>query len=590
MPSSAPAPGRLGAGHRDANADREDVRLALAHFKAGRLDRAEALVHAVLERNPDSLPALKVLGLIAERTGHHEAAVELMGRAIARDPDDAVTLVNLAGALAALQRHAEAETNARRAIRLEPELPEAHNNLGLALRAQGHVAEATACYERAISLRPAFAEAHNNIGNALMETGALDRAVAAYERALAIRPDFADAWNDLGAALGERGEKERAIACYREALRHAPDSANALFNLAFALRDRDAFDEGLACFRRATAKKPSLADVNRDRSLPLLLAGKLEEAWREYEWRGAMRSLGPFADMVWNGEDLSGKTILVWGEQGIGDQILFASCIPEVLRIAGHCIVECDYRLVPLFQRSFPAAGVHGEKRYGGGSSVEWSDFSWLDRYPRVDRFVLAGSLPRFFRASLASFPETNRFLIADGARAQAWRHRLDALAPGRWVGVSWRSIDVSGARKDEHPPVACWGPLLGRGDVRFVSLQAAATDAEFRQFRDMFGCAIHAFEDLDLMNDLDGTAALMAALDGVVATQTNVAEMAGGLGRPTWRVARGEGRKDWSCLGTDRRPWFPGMRALFGVAPDELMAAFERVAAEVALLPRPRS
>jgi tetratricopeptide (TPR) repeat protein len=509
-----------------------------------------------------------------------------MQKAAALAPVDAALLVNLAGALAALARHPEAEAAARRALALAPELPEALNNLGIALKGQGKLDEAVACYERAVCKKPDFAEAHNNLGNALKAKGTAERAVECYRRALALRPGFADAWNDLGAALFDLGEKEQAVACFREALGLRPEFADALFNLAFALKEVGDFEEALACFRLAARKKPALADVNRDRSLPLLCSGRLWEGWREYEWRGAMRSLGPFVELAWKGEPLAGKTLLIWSEQGIGDQILFASCFPDALRLAGHCIIECDARLVPLFRRSFPGASVHGDKRFGGGPRVEWDDFSWLDGLPRVDHFVLAGSLPRFFRSSLAGFPADNRFLVADGAAVRAWRGRLASLGGGRKIGVSWRSIDRSGARPDEHPPLACWGPLLERQDVRFVSLQAAATEDELRGIEEAFGCRLHVFDDLDLLDDLDGAAALTAAVDGVVATQTNVAEMAGGLGRPTWRVARGEAAKDWSCLGTDRRPWYPGMRALFGLAPGELTEAFRRVAAEVAGLP----
>lgn len=556
------------------------LRRASAEYEDGRIREAELRLRALLRREQQHPGALHLLGLIAYRTAHYDSAIELIGQAARLRPNDVACHLNLGSALRAKGRLPEAEASLRRALELQPNSPEAHNNLGMVLKAGGRIDDAIGQYREAIALKEEFPEAHNNLGNALAEKGDRAGAIRVFERAIALKPDFADAHSNLGAAYIADGEHEHAVACYREAIRLHPEFANAHFNLAFALKQQGAYDAALKHFRQATRLNPGLAKVNRNDSLRLLCTGRLAEGWREYEWRTSVRSLGPFTDIVWDGQDLAGKTVLVWGEQGIGEQILFGSCIPELIARAGHCVIECDFRLAPLFQRSFPAASVHPGPRYAGSEPVEWTDFSWLANFPPIDYFVLAGSLPRFFRPTIESFPTGNRFLAPDPVKVAFWRARLSRLNAGLKVGVNWRSIDLSGIRKSEHPPFESWAPVLSLEGVRFVSLQAAATEEEFVAFKRMFGEGVRSMDDLDVLNDLDGSAALMAALDAVVATQTNVSEMAGGLGLPVWRVAPGEPGIDWTCLGTDRRPWFPTMTALFGRDAAELTQAFERVAA----------
>ena len=547
---------------------------------AGRLHDAELKVREVLRRCPDHADALHVLGTIAHQTGNHEAAANLIGSAVAGASDAFACRVNLGSVLTSLGRLDAAEASLRRALEIRPRSAAAHNNLGIVLRKQGRLVDAVACYGRAVDLEPGYAEAHNNLGNALRDRGDADRALVSFREALRIRPDFAEAHNNLGNALRDARELDQATACHREALCHKPDYAEAHFNLGNTLKLQGRSDEALASYRRALRARPDLAETDDHRSAWLLAQGRLEEGWREFEWRSTLGSLGPFTEKTWNGEDLAGRTLLVWGEQGIGDQIMFGTCIPDAIERAGHCIIECDRRLVPLFARSFPAATVHGEVKFTGGGPSQWANFDWLADCPPVDHFVPEGSLPRYFRPTLESFPAKGSYLVADPERTAAWRRRLAGMGPGPKVGVCWRSIHLTEKRAAMYPPIESWAPVFALAGLGFVAVQANPSGAELAEIGDRFGVTLTTWRDLDLMDDLDGTAALLAALDAVVSADTYLPMMAGGLGLPVWRVTRGRKQEDWGALGAERYPWFPSITACYGESEDDLRGAFETAAA----------
>ncbi|HYD68020.1 hypothetical protein [Azospirillum sp.] len=285
------------------------------------------------------------------------------------------------------------------------------------------------------------------------------------------------------------------------------------------------------------------------RALTLLGHGLLAAGWAAYDRRFALgRAAGRDLPLpAWRGEDIADKRILVWREQGLGDELMFASLYPDLIARAGHVALECDPRLTPLFTRSFPAADI----RPAGGAP------------DGCDLHVPAGTLPRYLRPTLAHFPDAPAPLVADPARVSAWRRRLAALGDGLKVGLSWRGR--RGA-PSPFPPLDAWAPLLALDGVQAVSLQYDPDDAEVEAVEARFGVRLHRFPDLDLTNDLDGLAALMSGLDLVLTVPTSVGDLAAALGVAVWR---GGWDDDWAMLGTGRRPWYPSMR-LFLAAPGD--------------------
>ena len=202
----------------------------------------------------------------------------------------------------------------------------------------------------------------------------------------------------------------------------APDDAIAHFNRGNIARSLGKLVEAGAALETALRLAPNLAAAHWNCAYSYLLAGDFARGWREHEWReqAGEVALDHYPQPRWKGESLEGRTILVHAEQGIGDEILFGSCLPELILRAGHCVIVCEPRLAPLLQRSFPAATVHGYTR----------------RQDRVNAALPSGSmcrfqseaLPLYLRPTRESFPRRQRFLKADGSQIADWKHRFEQL------------------------------------------------------------------------------------------------------------------------------------------------------------------
>ncbi len=487
---------------------------AIRHHRLGQLQQAEVLYRQVLAAQPDNPDALHLLGAIAYRFGRHDAAVDLI----------------------------------RRAVVLAPGNAEAHNSLGSALQALDRQEEAIAAFRSTLDIMPDHVQAHSNLGVALNATGDPEAAIAAFRHALDIRPDYAEVQVNLGAAQKDMGRLDEAVATLRRALELKPDDAKAHGNLGSALNDLGRFDDALAHYDQALKHDPEDVDALCNRAVPLLRQGRLEQGWRAYEHRLGKREAQrlPVAAPEWDGGALDGRTVLVRAEQGIGDEILFASCFPELIARAGHCVIECAPRLERLFARSFPTATVRGGAR---------DDPSWLADAPAIDVHVMLGSLMRHFRPRLESFPDHDGYLRPDPAARGRFIARLAALGPGLKVGISWRSM--RGSRwQVSYTALEDWRDILTLPDVRFVNLQYDDPGAALADVDNRLGVHVEDFVDLDLMNDMDGTAALISALDLVIAPANTVANLAGALGARLWLL---DLDSTWSSLGTEASPWFPG-------------------------------
>jgi Flp pilus assembly protein TadD len=406
----------------------------------------------------------------------------------------------------------------RQALRRAPACPEAHHNLGVIYQDQGRLTEATAAYQEALRLKPDYGSAHYNLGVLWQAQEQLEAAAAAYQTALSLRADFVEAYQNLGMVRQMQGDRDAALAAYEAVLRYLPDEPEVQWN----------------------------------RALLWLAQGNLRQGWPAYEWRWrTSQAPRAFALPRWQGASLAGRTLLISAEQGVGDEILFASCIPDLLARAGHGVVECDPRLAPLFARSFPSATVVGTRRHAD---------DWLRRVPPIDVYSPAGSLPGYVRPTLESFPTRPGYLVPDAQRRWHYAQRLAALGPGLKVGVSWRSLK-SRQQCTYYPALAQWGALLSLPGVHFINLQYDDAMAELHAAQQQWQVPLHAWDDLDLLNDFDEVAALLSALDVVIGPENSMTALAGGLGRPVWCLtALGE---SWTSLGTAGSPWFPSMRVV---------------------------
>ncbi|MCC7047958.1 MAG: tetratricopeptide repeat protein [Alphaproteobacteria bacterium] len=447
---------------------------------------------------------------------------------------------------------------------------------GVAEAEQGLTDRAVATLERALAMAPRDPQLHWMVGTALRAGGRAAEARARYEAALAIDPAHAGSRANLaallaeeGTALNRQGRGADAIAWFDRAIALRPDAAGFHINRGIALRQAGRLEESIAAFDRALALKPGDPLAHWNRGLSLLGLGRLDEGWREYEYRLRLPSApGPVALPMWDGRGPC--RLLVRREQGLGDEILFASCVDllEQGKVDKY-LLECDARLAPLFRRSFPRARILPVRRPGPGEK---------EPPPVVEdaeAWIAAGSLPRLFRPTLGAFPARRAYLLADPALLARWRGWLDGLGEGRKIGLCWRSSQAGGARDLRYARVTDLQPLFALAEARCVSLQLNLDDAE----RATAAGALAEAPGLDLRDDIDGVAALIAGLDLVVTVDSWILSLAGALGVATVVLAA---QRAWASLGTDRVPWLPAV-ALRSVAGGGFGAAIGHVASELA-------
>jgi tetratricopeptide (TPR) repeat protein len=374
------------------------------------------------------------------------------------------------------------------------------------------------------------------------------------------------------AAIAEE-DYEAGAAALERAIPLAPDMVSVHLNLANAYLHLGRFD---ACRERlewVIGREPRNFIARWDYAHLQLAARDFAAGWTNYEYRlqaqegGALTGHHP----PWRGEDLAGKTLLVLGEQGIGDQIMFASCLAEVAARARQCILVCEHRLVKLFARSFPEVVVRSPQSLT------------REELERADLEVQAGSLPGWFRRSAAAFPAHRGYLRADRDRVAYWRERVGAAGGGLRIGLSWRGGTAKTRSRLRSIPLAELAPVLAAPGARFVSLQYGDVAAELADFRRASGIDVAAFPEA--ISDYDETAALVTALDLVVTVCTSIVHLTGALGRPVWVLVPSV--PEWRyCLAGDTLPWYPSAR-LFRQQPGEPWSrAVAAVAAALAAWP----
>jgi tetratricopeptide (TPR) repeat protein len=356
------------------------------------------------------------------------------------------------------------------------------------------------------------------------------------------------------------------------ALALSGNSPAAHSNVGVVMMQLGRFDESVEHFQQAIAGEPENNGFHGYLGYALMSAGRLDEAFEPWERaiHGGLRGTERDVQVPrWTPDDADAR-VLVYREQGVGDELMLASMYPDLVAAAREVVIECDTRLVPLFARSFPDAEVREQTQ----------DEMRRETKHDVDRAISAGSLIRWFRPTIDAFPDRRSFLVPDPERVRAWQERLAEIGPGPYVGISWRSKIRTAERRLEYTRLDEWGDIFATPGVTWVNLQYDDCSRELRDAEKRFGVQIQRWDWLDLMNDFDEVAALMTALDLVVSPFNAVAQLSGALGVRT--VAMGN-RHGWGELGTGRMPWTPAIVVASRMPNEEWDEVLTIAAAEVA-------
>jgi len=522
----------------------------------GDIDGAiESYERAVLI-NPNYVDAYNNMGLAFVDSGNPIAAIDCFKNAISINPKYSEAYNNLGLAYVEIGDISSAVGSYKKALENNLNSADAYHNLGIALVEQGELKAAVDCYEKAIEIKPKFPSALNNLGLTLMNMGMFDSAIVRYQNAIEIQPDYAPYYNNIGLALVQNGELDKSIECFKKALKIDPNSFEAFNNIGVFLYKSDDLKGALDYFQRALAIKPHYADAHFNIGIILAAQGKVEDAissymqvieistdhidahinyahgllmdhqfelgFAEHEWRWkrAELKIGAVLDTskpMWEGKH--NQTVFVWREQGIGDEIMFASLIADLRAVSSKVIVECEPRLIALFERSFPKNITFVSDR----SSVN------EDMY---DFHISMGSLSRFFRPSVESFNEKNhKYLCADPVRAETLRRNLLKGEDKKLVGISWKTASNVPNAQDRNISLSDIAQVLNKPGIQLVSLQYGDVADEISNLKTEFGISVTQVSEVDNKNDIDGLASLISACDEVVSTTNVTVHLAGALG-----------------------------------------------------------
>ena len=550
-----------------------DYLFGLVLLQDGEPEASLPYLQRTIKTNRRDPAPCNVLGEAFRRLGRVDDSIAAYEEAIKRDARFADAHYNLGNVLRQAGRLKEAAARYERALDLEPDFADAHYNLGLALRALGRYDDAIAHYEKADMLAPGQADVKIGLSNALAMTLRYPEAEAAARAALSLDPNAMEAHNSLARVLQGLGRTAEARDAMDQAIARDPGRASLHANLGNILEDQDDAAGAEAAYRKAIALEPDFAEAHANLGLMLLLNRQVEEGWREYDWRWrrAGRPPRPFPQPRWQGEELADKTLFAWGDEGPGDEILFASLLPEVIAAAGSCVVECEPRLVPLFGRAFPDAEVQ-PRRESPQRRLLRDD---------IDLQTPFSEMARWLRPNLAEAPPPKAaYLQADPAVAEPCRARYRALGDGLVVGIAWASGNL--LRPDRNAPLDLWDPILTLPGVQFVSLQYGDRTAEIAAVQERLGVDILVDPEIDQFASLERFAGQVDAVDIVVSITNTTVHMAGALGKTVWVML--PFMPDWRYQ-RDRTDslWYPEMRLYRQTAARRWDDVIERVAGDLA-------
>jgi len=561
-------------------------------LEAGQPAAARAAADAALAQHPDDARLWSVAGLAARLCGDAERAVHCWQRSTTLQPTaagcnrlgellatlgrpaealacyatavqqgvaDAITWGNLGLLHMQAGEPAAAEAAYQQALALAPEHLRTRVNLGVLLASLHRHDEAEQAYRTALAQSPDDAAAHTNLGLLLEETRRIAEAEQHQRRALALAPGTAQIHNHLAGVLARQpGKEAEAETHYREAARLQPTDPVPHSNLGALYFDLGRTAEAEASLRAALALQPDFASARLNLGQLLLSLGRLQEGWPHVELRYTLRVPGALpgfpahtATPRWAGEPLQGKRLLVWPEQGHGDQIQFCRylAIVRAQQQTAQLSFACSEPLLELLR------GVHGPDQVMALADAPAA-------LATHDYWVPLLSLPLFCGTTLDNIPRHTPYLQADPARSAHWARRLDAALPPRstgpriglvWRGNAWHDNDADRSL----PGLATLAPLWQLPGASFVSLQKIAGEDEAHQPPAgqpllHLGSEIQSFAD---------TAALLQQLDLLVSVDTAAAHLTGALGRPCC-VLLPAYRNDWRWLrGRTDSPWYPQMR-----------------------------
>lgn len=485
--------------------------------------------------------------------GRWEEAEKGYRRILFRDPKNVQALFFLGTLCCQKKDFAQALQHLQSALALNRNFAEAHNSLGNAQQMMENLEAAEASYSKALALKPDMVSARDNLAlvYAKMAERCRDKmqfseAKVLLEKALKLVPNNPFVLNNYGVVLKDLDLPEEALKNYEQALKLKPGYTEALGNLAYIYKEKGDCNLALKCLDELLSLDPKNARARFNRGLLLWDLFEYQQAFVDIEARLETEKFSyvkNYRQPLWQGQDLRGKTLLIYLEQGLTEQISAVLLLRDVLPLCGRCVVECEPRLASLLERSFPAVEFHAVDRLK--SSAFFTDTT-------IDYQTPSWSLLRHFRRSQNDFPQHRGFIVPWEDLDNLWRERLKDLGPGPKIGICWRSVATTfdpANRSQRDKASSCleqWQDLLQLPGCTFVNLQYGDVAAELEKNRKEYGLRLVDWPDLDLKNDLESLAALVKNLDLVISINSFAAYLANAVGTKVFMLSHRGFKGSW--------------------------------------------
>lgn len=572
---------------------------AAQYHQAGQLQPAEKIYRAVLALAPEHPMTLRLLGGLCVQKGDNGQALDLLQRALAQAPNRADIHHNIAAAWRNLRVWDRGLAHCEAALKLQPDYTAAQVSLahclyhleryeesvvwfhrvsavlhhdaalwldyGNALRKAGRVQEAMACYDKSETLDPDSASLLMGRGAALWDMARLDEALVCYDRALALNPGDFNVLINMGTTLWSIGRVEEALAVYGQVLARDPDHSDALTNCGVVYLGQGEHDRARDYFARALHNAPEHPNALWNMAIVKLADGDYVEGWRLYEtgMRMGQRGTGLIPNQpAWNGDDIRGKRLLIWSEQGLGDALQFIRFAALCKERGAMTHALCPAPLVRLFKQCPYLDKV--------STTVEPGEF---------DAHSSSMSLPHRLGTTLETIPAKVPYLFPDPADVARWQSLLPARDGRLRVGIVWagspRKGQMGGFVADQRRSMKLkdFLPLFDVPNIQFFNLQFGELRAEIAEN----GLQDFLVDLMPYVKDFADTAALVKSLDLVISVDTSTVHLVGGLGMPIWVLSRYDACWRWLRNRPDS-PWYPTARVFGQKTPADWQTVIEEV------------
>lgn len=510
------------------------------------------------------------------KQGKIDGAITLLENILSSTPGHLGTLKRLAQCYQRVNDNENAEYCYALLIHHHPKEIDGYIGQARLARVRGDFCTAELKLAQAINATQPSARVFAEFGAITYGKGEYARALEWYERALKIEPDNSHILADFGLVARALDDIDLAYRTLRRALNLSPSLPEALVNLGLILCDLGQYEDALRHYNQALDQLPNDADIRLNRALVYLTLGDFSKGWADYNarWEVGNTKIRHLGYPEWKGQALGDETLLIHGEQGIGDEIMFASCLSDVQRPANNIGLECSPKLHRLFQRSFPRCVV---TPYGAtGDNTVWE-------HTRTISYQLpSGSLPAIFRNDQSDFPRHTGYLHPDPDKVNLWRTRLNQMGPGAKIGIAWQGGTVITRRAIRSIDLPKLEPVLNVPNCHFISLQHDALPIQLMEFNQIAGHKLHHFAGAHA--DLDETAALISCLDLIITVQTAIVHLAGALNRPTWVMVSSAPEWRYLCSG-QTMPWYPSVTLFRQPSRSNWSVVIEKITESLAAL-----